>query len=71
MAGLVYSLTDWAKSPDAVDFNASLLDESDKYTEGVVMPKDCSDHSQLIVLLDANRLGSYLASCDVFSVKKK
>jgi len=53
-----------------VDFNATLLDEADLYTAGVVMPADCSDHRQMVVILDPKRLQMYLSNQGTFRTMK-
>jgi chemotaxis signal transduction protein len=56
---------------DKIDFNASLLDEADNYTEGVILPLSHTSHREMIILLDANRMLNYLATVGTFVNKKK
>ena len=49
-----------------IDFNTTLLDHADKYTEGVILPPDAKDHTQMVVLLDATRLQQYLIEVGTF-----
>jgi len=53
----------------ALDLNASLLDAADKYTEGVMMPKDCESYTEMVVLLDVERLVGHLASMGTFKTE--
>ena len=54
---------------DKIDFNASLLDAADKFTEGVVLPVDSKSHTELVVLLDPTRLINHLVSIGTFKGK--
>jgi chemotaxis signal transduction protein len=45
-----------------IDFNATLLDFADHFTEGVLMPENASSHSEMVVLLDASRLQEHLVA---------
>jgi chemotaxis signal transduction protein len=53
-----------------IDMNASLLDRCDAFTAGVVMPAECGDHRQMLVIIDVDRLAAYLNSDDVFRVSQ-
>lgn len=54
-----------------VDYNATLLDAADRYTQGVLMPVDCSSHEQMVVLLDPDRLATYLRELGTFAANRK
>jgi len=54
-----------------VDYNAALLDEADRYTQGVIMPADCTSHEQMVVLLDPDRLAAYLKEMGTFVAPRK
>ena len=54
-----------------IDFNSSLLDGADKYTEGVLLPPDAKSHYEMIILLDAKRMWDYLADIGTFELSKR
>ncbi|MBN2684235.1 MAG: chemotaxis protein CheW [Pontiellaceae bacterium] len=54
---------------EMIDFNSSLLDANDKFTEGVLLPFDDEENNQMIVLLDAVRLLEHLSENGTFKGK--
>ena len=53
-----------------IDFNATLLDFADKFTQGVLLPAHASNHSEMVVILDADRLQEFLHSEGTFKIGK-
>ena len=54
-----------------IDFNATLLDFADKFTQGVLLPAQASNHSEMVVILDADRLQEFLHSEGTFNIRKR
>lgn len=56
---------------DRIDFNATLLDAADQYTEGVMLPPEAESHTQMVVILDAERVYATVEKLGTFSLNNK
>ena len=56
---------------DKIDFNATLLDAADKFTEGVMLPPEADSYTEMVVILDAERLYSTVETLGTFNLNSK